>query len=154
MKSVSFIPGTLRPETDHYVQRRGRPNKEWIPENLQLAIQIAKGTTNMQQAALSEQAWKKMLSNHFDFQVFRLKYFRLVRKFSRCYNSMPHFFSLCKLDIMDILAPTRPLAYDYQSINRGRSKSCSPKASNSLASSLVDSCSLGYSRYWQVRASY
>ena len=67
LKSVSFIPGTLRPETDHYVQRRGRPNKEWIPENLQLAIQIAKGTTNMQQAALSEQAWKKMLSNHFGF---------------------------------------------------------------------------------------
>ena len=67
LKSVSFIPGTLRPETDHYVRRRGRPNKEWIPENLQLAIQIAKGTTNMQQAALSEQAWKKMLSNHFDF---------------------------------------------------------------------------------------
>ena len=67
LKSVSFIPGSLRPETDHYVRRRGRPNKEWIPEILKLAYQIFQGSTNMKQAALSKQAWQQRLDTHFNF---------------------------------------------------------------------------------------
>ena len=40
LRVASFIPGSLQPAMDHYVRRRGRPKKEWVPEIMANAMRL------------------------------------------------------------------------------------------------------------------
>lgn len=67
LRSVSFIPGSLRPATERYVRRKGRPAKEWVPETSKLVCQIFGSVHNAERAALNKRAWDISLENHFGF---------------------------------------------------------------------------------------
>ena len=67
LRTAAFVPTTLRPQTDRYVRRIGRPSKEWVPEVLKQAWCIFGGTLQVQNFNTSKDAWNNALFNHFGF---------------------------------------------------------------------------------------
>ena len=63
MKLASFIPGTMRPATERYVRRVGRPNKEWVPEVLDIARHCFGSDDYILQAAQCPKAWRALVCN-------------------------------------------------------------------------------------------
>jgi len=69
MHSISFVPGLFwKPRTDQYVRCRGRPNREWIPDIIKVALYIAGGSwERLKQLAQTKRTWNATLYCHFSF---------------------------------------------------------------------------------------
>ena len=62
-----FIRGSLRPATDEFVRRRGRPRKEWVPEVMANAMRLFGSPEDVQNAASNKFVWSKFLNSKFRF---------------------------------------------------------------------------------------
>ena len=58
VRSSAFCPGTLRPATDRYVRKVGRPRLDWTTEVNKLASRVAGGWHLLEEAVRDPQAWK------------------------------------------------------------------------------------------------
>ena len=67
LKQASFARNTSLPITDWYVRRRGRPNKEWVPEVKKQALQITDSWESLLALSANKIAWNNILSSHFGF---------------------------------------------------------------------------------------
>ena len=65
MKAVSFIGNTLRPETDHFIRRVGRPRTEWVPKLLAEARNLVGGSQHLEQKAADPKLWKQIVKQNF-----------------------------------------------------------------------------------------
>ena len=68
LRVACFIPGSLRPATDQYVRRVGRPKKEWVPEVMANAMRFFSSSEELQQAAPNKFVWSGLLNSKFAFQ--------------------------------------------------------------------------------------
>ena len=61
LKTASFIPGTLRPATDRFVRRVGRPRVEWVNQVKDKALAISGSHEELQRLAADPEGWKKLI---------------------------------------------------------------------------------------------
>jgi hypothetical protein len=61
LQTVCFIPGTLRPATERYVRRVGRPRKEWIPTLLETSISRFGSLQRVEALAANGDTWRRNL---------------------------------------------------------------------------------------------
>ena len=59
LRSASFAPGPLRPATDQYVRRLGRPAKEFIPDMISHVNRVFGSLDAAIAPALNKPLWKK-----------------------------------------------------------------------------------------------
>ena len=68
LHSISFVPGLFwKPRTDQYVRRKGRPNREWVPDVTKFALRITGTWERLRQLSQSKQVWNDTLYSHFNF---------------------------------------------------------------------------------------
>ena len=58
LRKATFCPGSLRPATDRYVRKVGRPRNDWTGCVLKMATEVAGGDSNLDRIVLEEGAWK------------------------------------------------------------------------------------------------
>ena len=61
MRASTFSPGTLRPATDMYIRKVGRPRLAWTSEVGKLAIQAAGGLQRLEETIKDEHAWRNVV---------------------------------------------------------------------------------------------
>ena len=64
-RRLTFCPGSLRPATDRFVRRVGRPRNEWAPKLLQLAVQKWGTLNTVERLMHNEMIWKAEVARHF-----------------------------------------------------------------------------------------
>ena len=62
LRDCGFCPGSLRPATDRYVRKRGRPRLEWISHVLNLAMRMTGSMRAIEDSACSEPAWRNLVT--------------------------------------------------------------------------------------------
>ena len=63
LRKLTFIPGTLRPATERYLRKVGRPRQEWAAMLLQEALRITGGYENLQLKVANQEEWRKTVHN-------------------------------------------------------------------------------------------
>ena len=63
MKVASFIPGTLRPATERYVRRVGRPRIEWIRYAWGQACILGGSEEEVRRLASDVASWSALVNN-------------------------------------------------------------------------------------------
>ena len=66
LHNVSF-DSCFRPATDHYIRRKGRPHKEWIPDVYKSALRLAGSLDGIHAANVNKLSWSDFLKCHLDF---------------------------------------------------------------------------------------
>ena len=61
LQKASFIPGTIRPATDRYVRRVGRPRREWVPHVIAEALGAIGGEETLTRQATNTRAWRRQV---------------------------------------------------------------------------------------------
>ena len=61
MRDVTFCPGALRPATDRYVRKVGRPRLDWATEVGKLALAAAGGLQQLDSAIGDPSAWSGLV---------------------------------------------------------------------------------------------
>ena len=62
LKSCTFCPGSLRPATDRYVRRVGRPRNEWASMLQKEALKLTNG--HLEKTILCKSTWERMVQHH------------------------------------------------------------------------------------------
>jgi len=65
MRSVTFCPGELRPATDRFVRKVGRPHLEWTTEVRKLAIKAARSMLQLEQIIYNEGIWENCVAAYY-----------------------------------------------------------------------------------------
>ena len=63
-RAATFCPGSLRPATDRYVRKRGRPRNEWATMLHQEALKMTGGRSQLDQAIHSALQWDESVRKH------------------------------------------------------------------------------------------
>ena len=63
-RAATFCPGSLRPATDRYVRKRGRPRNEWATMLHQEALKMTGGRSQIDQAIHSALQWDESVRKH------------------------------------------------------------------------------------------
>ena len=58
MRDVTFCPGSLRPATERYVRKVGRPRLEWTSGVHRMAEVAAGGTLSLDAAVADKNVWR------------------------------------------------------------------------------------------------
>ena len=61
MRDATFCPGGLRPATDRFVRKVGRPRLEWAVEVGKLALQASGSLENLMAQIAHEDTWKDVV---------------------------------------------------------------------------------------------
>ena len=67
LKSLTFCPGTLRPATDRYVRRIGRPRNEWASMLHKEALKMVNGQCTVESVIHCKAEWETMVRQLTDF---------------------------------------------------------------------------------------
>ena len=62
LRDCVFCPGSLRPASDRYVRRIGRPRLEWATNVQNAAMRSAGSWATLETAVMEAETWKKMLA--------------------------------------------------------------------------------------------
>ena len=68
MRRETFCPGSLRPATDRFVRKVGRPRLDWTTEVGKLAAQAA-GSNNLEISVANEDQWKEIVGNFVSIYI-------------------------------------------------------------------------------------
>lgn len=63
MREVALCPGTLRPATDRYVRKVGRPRLDWTTEVGKLALHAAGSVSSLEASIAVESSWKNLVGD-------------------------------------------------------------------------------------------
>ena len=65
LRQLTFCPGSLRPATDRYVRRRGRPRNEWASMLQKEALKLIPSFSRLESNIKNEIAWLHTVLQHF-----------------------------------------------------------------------------------------
>ena len=63
LRDSTFCPGTLRPATDRYVRKVGRPRVDWVGDVFKLAARAAGPDTRLDNAIRDPITWQAVVDN-------------------------------------------------------------------------------------------
>ena len=63
MRDATFCPGTLRPATDRYKRKVGRPRVEWATELGKIALRITGGHKELELAIRDAGVWRNVVDS-------------------------------------------------------------------------------------------
>jgi hypothetical protein len=63
LRSSTFCPGSLRPATDRYVRRRGRPRLEWASEVQKIARQLTSSADCLEELVTDTKTWRSIVND-------------------------------------------------------------------------------------------
>ena len=63
MRAATFCPGSLRPATDRYKRKLGRPRMEWTTEVGKIALRVAGTHSNLQHTIKDAGVWRNMVES-------------------------------------------------------------------------------------------
>ena len=66
MREVALCPGSLRPATDRYVRKVGRPRLDWTTEVGKLALEAAGNMASLEASIAVESSWKNLVGTFID----------------------------------------------------------------------------------------
>ena len=61
LRVCAFCSGSLRPASDRYVRRIGRPRLEWVTQVQTAALHLTGGWATLEEAITEPEKWKKMV---------------------------------------------------------------------------------------------
>lgn len=65
MRVATFVPGTLEPATNRYVNVIGRPRLNWTSEVGKLALKVSGGLKQLQENLFDSDSWRNLLETYY-----------------------------------------------------------------------------------------